>query len=393
MHVEVLTALEDIPAPAWNALVGTDNPFLRHEFLAALERHGCVAAETGWQPHHLLLREGERLLAAVPAYLKSDSWGEFVFDWAWASAYERSGRAYYPKLVCAVPYTPASGPRLLLADGVNPATAAEALVAGGKIACERLDLSSMHWLFPEPIQAQALANAGLSTRVGCQFHWRNPGYRDFGDFLDSFSSKKRKNVKRERRQAREQGITFEIVPGDAVTAEDWQIFHRYYQRTFHAHGNLPTLTAEFFQDIGQRLRDRVLMVQGRDAAGLAATALLLRSDTTLYGRYWGCREERPGVHFESCFYQGINYCIEHGLSTFEPGAQGEHKIARGFLPTLTRSCHWIAEPEFRSAVDDFLRRESAMIMRYMDDLNSHSPYRDPPEATFDPIGADLTGTR
>lgn len=392
MHVEVLSSLDEISASAWNGLHGTDNPFLRHEFLCALERHGCVTPETGWHPRHMLLYDGDRLLAATPAYLKTDSWGEFVFDWAWASAYERAGRPYYPKLISAVPYTPATGPRLLLAADADPALAARTLVAAGRQLCRKMDLSSMHWLFPDPEQASALAAAGLSTRVGCQFHWRNRGYADFDDFLATFSSKKRKNVRRERRQAREQGLTFSIVPGDQVTPDDWKTFHHYYQRTFHAHGNLPIMTTGFFQEIGQALGDRVLMVQGRDASGLIATALLLRSETTLYGRYWGCREELPGVHFETCFYQGIDYCIEQNLQVFEPGAQGEHKIARGFLPTVTRSCHWIADEAFQVAVDDFLRRETAMVYRYMEDLNNHMPYRDPPETTFRPDAMNRTGT-
>lgn len=393
MHVQVLKSLAEISSTDWNALSGTENPFLRHEFLAGLERHGCVSPATGWYPQHLLLYEGDRLLAAAPAYLKADSWGEFVFDWAWANAYERAGQSYYPKLVSAVPYTPATGPRLLLAENADYTTVAQALANGAQQICEQLELSSMHWLFPESPLAQELNAAGLSTRIGCQFHWRNMNYRDFQDFLETFSSKKRKNVRRERRQAREQGLDFEIVPGDAVTPEDWHTFHRFYQRTFHAHGNRPILTAGFFQDIGQKLGDRVLMVQARDTAGLSAAALLLRSDTTLYGRYWGCRDERPGVHFETCFYQGINYCIEHGLQLFEPGAQGEHKIARGFLPAVTRSCHWIADPEFRAAIDDFLHREAAMVLRYMDDLNQHTPYREFPDVSFTMPTAKRTGTR
>lgn len=393
MHVQVLTALDNVSSTAWNHLAGTENPFLRHEFLSALERQGCVSPTTGWQPQHLLLYEGERLLAAAPAYLKADSWGEFVFDWAWANAYERTGRPYYPKLVFAVPYTPATGPRLLVSEGTDYSMAAHAIANAARQLCERLQLSSMHWLFPEPFQARMLEDAGLSTRLGCQFHWQNREYRDFQDFLETFSSKKRKNVRRERRLAREQGLEFEIVPGHAISPEDWRTFHRFYQHTFHAHGNLPILTAGFFREIGTKLGDRVLMIQARDSAGLSAAALLLRSDTTLYGRYWGCRDERPGVHFETCFYQGINYCIEHGLQVFEPGAQGEHKIARGFLPTVTRSSHWIMDPDFRAAIDDFLHRETPMMLRYMDELNDHSPYRVAPEITITLPTVNRTGTR
>jgi len=392
MHVQVINALDEFPAAAWNALQGTDNPFLRHEFLSALERHGCVSPANGWQPYHLLLQEDERLLAAAPGYLKADSWGEFVFDWSWANAYERTGRAYYPKFVSAVPLTPATGPRILLAEGTDPMLAASALASGGQTLCERMKLSSMHWLFPEQGQAEALTAAGLSLRTGCQFHWRNQGYRDFQDFLETFSSKKRKNVRRERRLAAETGLEFVIVPGDAVTDADWLAFFRFYQRTFQLHGNLAVLSLAFFMDIGRNLADRVLMVQGRDSQGLAAAALLLRSDTALYGRYWGCREELPGVHFETCFYQGIAYCIEQGLELFEPGAQGEHKIARGFLPTLTRSCHWIHDPGFRSAIHGFLDRERAMIRSYMTELQGHSPYREPPQAAFEGLAGQPGGT-
>ena len=378
MQVQVINSLEAVSAATWNALAGTANPFLRHEFLIALERNGSVGPGTGWAPSHLLLKDGDRLLASAPAYLKTDSWGEFVFDWAWANAYRQAGRSYYPKLVAAVPYTPATGPRILVANGVDKAQAAGALAEAGRLLCERRQLSSMHWLFPDAADADSLRKAGLSLRSGCQFHWTNGGYRDFSDFLDSFSSKKRKNVRRERRQAAATGLDFTIVAGNRIEAADWAAFHDYYRRTFHDHGNLPVLNLGFFQEIGRTLGSQVVMVQGRDAYGLQAAALLFRSDDALFGRYWGCREERPGVHFETCYYQGIEYCIREGLARFEPGAQGEHKIARGFLPSVTRSCHWIADPGFRRAVQQFLGHESMLIERYMEELHGHSPYRHPP---------------
>lgn len=385
MHIEVVDSIEKVPAERWDQLAGSENPFLRHAFLHGLEVTGCVGPGTGWQPSHLLLRdEQQRLLAAAPAYLKSNSRGEFVFDFSWADAYQRAGGAYYPKLVIAVPFTPATGPRVLHDTTMTRAEAARTIADGMRAICQQQGLSSAHCLFAEEPEALEQADQGLLLRLGCQFHWSNANYPDFDSFLAGFSSKKRKNVRRERRLARQDGATFDMVPGHRVTEADWHHFVRFFTDTFHLYGNRPPLNAAFFRHLAETMGEQVLMAQARDADGLLlAAALLFRSKTTLYGRYWGCREERPGVHFETCFYQGIEYCIRQGLQRFEPGAQGEHKIARGFLPTATYSCHWLQDAGFRSAVADFLERETPMVHQYMQDLNGHMPYREPPTTAFD----------
>lgn len=376
MEASIVTDLDTLAPDVWNGLTGTDNPFLRHEFLAGLEREGCVSPDLGWQPHHLVLRDDHGVAGCIPGYLKGHSWGEFVFDWAWADAYERNGLAYYPKLVHAVPYTPASGPRVLHRPDLTPDTLVSAAAAASCAVADRQDLSSAHWLFPETRQAQALADQDLLTRTGCQFHWQNSSdYRDFQDFLDTLTSKRRKAIRRERRQVHEAGVEMAVVPGDAVAHQDWHLFHELYRRTFEDHGNLPVLTPRFFARCGAELGDRVLMIQARREDELVAAALLLRSEDTLFGRYWGCFEEIPGLHFETCYYQGIGYCIEQGLERFEPGAQGEHKIPRGFLPTATQSCHWIADRRFRHGIADFLERERLLVDDYMERARAHSPYR------------------
>ena len=376
MHARVVTDLSTVDATAWDALNGTDNPFLRHAFLAGLEATGCVHAELGWQPYHLILEDEDGIAAAQPGYLKGHSRGEFVFDFAWADAFARTGRAYYPKLLHAIPFTPATGPRLLTRPGQSPRDCAAYLAGASREVVERLDLSSAHWLFPEPEAAGVLEHQGLLARSGCQFHWTNPGYRDFDDFLDTLRSRRRKAIRRERRQAHEAGLSIELRTGDTLPESDWEAFHALYSRTFHAYGNRPPLSTAFLAHCGRSLGDRVLMVQARREGRMVAAALLLRSGDTLYGRYWGCEEEWPGLHFEACYYQGIEYCIDAGLSRFEPGAQGEHKISRGFLPVETHSLHWVAEPRLRDAIADFLARETPLVHDYIDAMNQHSPYRD-----------------
>ncbi len=376
LQVRTVTGLEEIPRNSWNALKGTTNPFLRHEFLAALERHGAAVPANGWQPMHLLLEEADgALLAAAPAYVKANSWGEFVFDWSWASAYRQAGLEYYPKLVLAVPFSPVPGPRVLTGPRVNPGDACRILASAAEQLCRQQDWSGVHCLFPDDQQMRTLGDTGWLYRMGCQFHWENRGYTDFNAFLESLSSRKRKNIKRERRIAAESGLEFAIVPGHRVTADDWHAFHSFYARTFDEHGNLPVLTPDFFREIGAGLGNAVQMVQARLAGNMVGAALLLRSDDTLYGRYWGCRTELPGMHFETCYYQGIDYCIREGLVRFEPGAQGEHKVPRGFLPRSTHSLHWISEPGFHEAIARFLDREKVMLRSYMDEMNAHSPYR------------------
>lgn len=375
MELRATAAIGDVDAERWNALTGTRNPFLRHEFLAALERHGAVSEENGWVPYHLLLWDDDTLAAAAPAYLKGNSWGEFVFDFAWAHAYERNGLDYYPKLVVAVPYSPVTGPRMLLnpdypADGLR-----HALTDGARQMIEAMEISSVHWLFAEPDDIDALASTDHDVRLGCQYHWQNAGYGDFEDFLAGMSSKKRKNIRRERRRVAEQGLSLRVVHGDEATPALWDALHGFYVKTFHEHGNLPVITRDCFAELGERLGRQVVVFVAESAGTPVAGAICLRSDDTLYGRYWGAERDYDGLHFETCYYQGIDYCIREGLQRFEPGAQGEHKVTRGFLPTLTRSAHYLADPRFRDAVGDFLARERPAVEAFARDMERDAPYR------------------
>lgn len=365
METHVLNSLEGIAAADWNRLRGTDCPFLSHEFLSTLEAHGAVSTSTGWTPHHLLLYDRTRLVGAAPAYLKSHSWGEFVFDFAWADALERAGGAYYPKLVMGVPWTPATGPRMLYAADVDEHEVRTGLAHAARALVRDAELSSAHWLFPREADALALENAGYSARFGCQYHWRNDGYADFSAFLATLNSKKRKNIRRERNRLREAGVTFQLVHGHEVDEPLWSALHRFYVRTFRERGNVPVLTRECLMALGRKLGQRMVVVLAALDDRVIAGALLFRDSERLYGRYWGCDLEMDGLHFETCYYQGIEYCIREGLEVFESGAQGEHKLARGFRPTLTRSAHYLAHPGLRQAVDNFLIRERRAVTRYV----------------------------
>ncbi len=378
MRLERLAGLTDLAATEWNRLVPDRNPFLSHEFLSALERHGCVGDSTGWLPWHIICRNDQgHLLGAAPLYLKFNSYGEFVFDWGWSEAYRLQNRPYYPKLVGAIPYTPIASPRLLLAPGQpQPDETARFLVEFALEESRRQRLSSIHWLFPESADLERLRARGFLARIGCQFHWQNHGYRDFQDFLDGLTAKRRKNIHRERRLVREAGLELRVLSGPEVSEAQWQAVYGFYRSTFHRLGGVPTLTLPFFQEIATTLGHQLLVVlafaQGREVAA----AISFRSDSALYGRHWGCQVDYDSLHFEACYYQGLEYCIQNGLQRFEPGAQGEHKIYRGFLPTLTHSAHWIADPGFRQAIADFLDRETPAVHDYARQLLQHSPYRD-----------------
>ncbi len=376
--LEITENLAAVDAREWNRLVDPDQPFLRHEFLTALEKHGCVGEHWGWVPQHLILRDAKQhLVGAVPLYLKFNSYGEFVFDWAWADAYQRHGMRYYPKLVSAVPYTPASGPRLLAATGHAASVHAPLELAARELA-EGLKVSSLHWLFTPGVQTEWLREQGYLIRQDCQFHWHNQGYADFDAYLATFNAKKRKNLKRERRHVREAGITFRLVGGNEASADDWACFHRYYTSTFERKGGAATLTLDFFQEIGASMGEHLLLVFAMKAAKPVAAAFNVVGDKTLYGRHWGCDESYHSLHFEACYYQGLEYCIDHGLTRFEPGAQGEHKVSRGFLPTPTWSAHWLREPHFRDAIARFLALEAEGVADYMNELSDHSPFRRKP---------------
>lgn len=368
--------IADIPAAAWNRLADPDTPFLRHEFLAAMETHGCVGERLGWIPSHLALRDADDVpLAVAPAYLKFNSYGEFVFDWSWADAYQRHGRDYYPKLVIASPYTPATGPRILTGRAALGAEYARALIQGSLQVAQQLKVSSLHWLFTTEQETDQLESLGLMRRVGCQFHWRNAAHVSFDAFLNTLSSSKRKMIKRERRRVSDSGLHIRRVRGDQVSEAEWVLFHRLYCDTFDKRGGIPTLTLPFFQEIAETMGEQLLLVLAYDGAEIVAAAFNLIGQRSLYGRHWGCVRDYHSLHFEACYYQGLEHCIENALERFEPGAQGEHKISRGFLPTRTWSAHWMADPDFGSAVARFLVAETQGMDNYIAALSNHSPYR------------------
>jgi hypothetical protein len=370
VSVRETAAIAELPAAAWNTLAG-DQPFLRHEFLHALEASGCVAPATGWTPRHLSLWRSEEMVAALPCYAKTHSYGEFVFDWAWAEAYERSGLAYYPKLLSAVPLTPVTGPRLLALDEAMR----EALVAAALERAQRSGVSSWHVLFPDRQGWDLLESAGLLLRHDVQFHWRNPGFRDFDDFLDTLNRDKRRKIRQERRRVAEQGVELRRLGGSGIGDEDWEFFHRCHCRTCFDRGRSPYLNLDFFLRLGRTMPEALLLVLAYKGGVPIAAALDLVDEEALYGRYWGALEFVPGLHFEACYYQGIEHCIAHGLRVFEGGAQGEHKLARGFEPVVTHSAHWLAQPRFAGAVARYLAREAQGVARYVDELNEHSPFR------------------
>ena len=373
--VSRVTSIAAVRAGDWNALA-CDNPFLRHEFLLALERSACIGEGTAWEPCHLLLHDSMgRLVGALPLFLKYDSRGEFVFDWSWADAYERAGLPYYPKLVCSVPFTPATGTRFLLEPDADTATLAAQLIRAARAHAEDIESSSLHVLFPTEQERCWLDAEGFLSRKSCQFHWHNQGYRDFDDFLGYFNSAKRKKVKRERRRIAEAGITFEQLRGDEASESDWDAIFDFYSRTFLRRGRPPYLNRAFFNEIISTMPENLLVVVARYAGQPIATAICFRSKDTLYGRYWGSMADFHSLHFETCYYQGIEYCIREGLERFEPGTQGEHKISRGFNPTTTWSSHWLCDAEFRVAVADFLDRETSHVDMYMEHVEDRVPYR------------------
>jgi hypothetical protein len=367
-NLRVVESLAGVPAAQWNALAA-GNPFLRHEFLGALLDTGCASARTGWQPQFLLLERDGVLAGAAPLFVKSHSRGEYVFDWAWADAYARAGLAYYPKLVCAVPFTPVRGPRLLAAD-----EAARKALAAAALAAAR-EFSSLHVLFAPRAEAALLERQGMLLRRTVQFHWANDGYADFEAFLARLSHQRRKNIRQERRRVREAGVTFRWLEGAAIGARDWEFFYRCYARTYAAHGNRPYLSLEFFQRIGAAMPENLLLVLAERSGAPIAAALDVVGGDALYGRYWGALEHVPLLHFEACYYQGIEYAIARGLARFEGGAQGEHKLFRGLMPVETLSAHWLAHPRFARAVEDYLAREAQGIAQYVNELHEHTPFK------------------
>jgi predicted N-acyltransferase len=378
MRTAVVNQIRDIPRDVWNGISGTAHPFLRHEFLSALESHGCVGDAHGWWPHHLVAYDAtDKLVGVAPLYLKNNSYGEFVFDWAWADAWHRAGIPYYPKLVSSIPYTPVTGSRLLVHPDSDHAAVARALVDRALLLTTETRASSLHWLFTSASDTALLCEAGLMRRTGCHFHWHNDHYASFDDFLSRLSSRKRKKIRRERRRVMEAGVSLSIVHGSEATDAQWRIMHELYCSTFEKKSGVPTLSLGFFQEISNTMGEQVVLVFATHAQRTVAGAIMLRGDDALYGRHWGCRENFNSLHFETCYYQGIEYCICNKLQLFEPGAQGEHKISRGFLPTYTWSVHWIVDTQFRMAIKRYLLQEHELMVDYHDELLQNSPYRKP----------------
>jgi predicted N-acyltransferase len=428
-RTRIVDSPADLDAGMWNALLARQpcpTPFLRHEFLSALTETGCANAESGWSPRfvtiwrstghpsgsganteveadgtvverlaevytvHASSFEGEELVAAAPLYLKSHSYGEYVFDWAWADAYRRNGLEYYPKLLCAVPFTPVAGARLLAVDDESRLT----LAATVRALAEESGVSSLHVLYPTDEEAEVLDAVGMMARRGVQFHWENPGYASFEDFLATLEHKKRKNIRAERRKVREAGVTMRRFKGPDITDEHWRFFNRCYQQTYRDHYSSPYLNLAFFRRIGRTMPENLLIASslvvyqrddgpGSDVTGDAGSNA---PHGTLYGRYWGSIEHVPCLHFETAYYQPLEFCIEERLRAFEGGAQGEHKMARGFMPTVTHSAHWLAHPSFADAVERFLAQETAHMHHYVDELREHDPFK----ATATPCADDTS---
>jgi uncharacterized protein len=376
MRINTSTNITGIDAASWDALDAGGSPFLRHAFLASLERTGCVGTSTGWQPAPITLHDEHGLAAAVPAYVKAHSFGEFVFDFSWAQAYAQNGLAYYPKLVLGVPFTPASGARLLVRPGLDAAKMRAALIDAIHDFATARNFSSIHGLFVAEPDREAFARAGWLARHDVQFHWHNDGYRSFDHYLESFTADKRKKAKRERRRVAEEGITFETLLGPAIDRAAIDEAYDLHRDTFLRHGHEPYLTRAFFRQMPAALGDHFMIKRARCAGETVAVAVFFWSQDALYGRYWGASEQHHSLHFETCYHQGIEFCIERGIRRFEPGTQGEHKVSRGFVPANTWSMHWIVEPRFRAAIGDYLRREGAHVDEYARDIGSHVPYRD-----------------
>ena len=370
MIIEVATSLAGVAPEEWNRLAG-DNPFLRHEFLSALHETGCADPASGWTPHYLLLQRQDALAAAMPLYLKDHSYGEYVFDWAWADAYHRHGLDYYPKLVCAVPFTPVTGMRVLAAA---PRDRAQLITAALALARES-GISSLHCLFPTSEEAQHMAEHGMMLRHGVQFHWMNRNYQSFDEFLADMNHDKRKKIRQERRKVREAGIEFRWVEGQEIGRDEWMFFNRCYRRTYREHHSTPYLNLDFFLRIGQTMPQHLVLIMAYRNGRPLAASLNVRNATRLFGRYWGTLEYHAGLHFETCYYQGIEYCIARGLAVLEGGSRGEHKLARGLMPAATVSAHWLAHPQFSAAVEAFLAREAGSMAHYVDELNERQPFK------------------
>ena len=378
-QLRVIQSISEIDERSWEDLLTPDaGPFLKYAFLNTLEKTGCVGGNTGWQVAHLLVENIQsELIGAMPLYLKQHSYGEFVIDWAWAQAYEQNNLAYYPKALSAIPFTPVRGPRLLVSSKADKAVAQEILVAGLKTLVTQNNLSSAHVLFPENGELTELKKQGFMLRDSVQFHWQNQGYQDFEHFLTALTMKRRKNIRRERAEVASNQLSYRHIAGADATSEDWSFFYRCYENTYIEHHSSPYLTEECIQLLGQSMPENFhLIIACSDKRPIASSLLVIdRFTSKAYGRYWGAIEYLPCLHFELAYYQAIEDCIKEGIQTFEGGAQGEHKMARGFLPTTIQSAHWIADPGFSNAVKRFLEREHEGMAAYVDELEQHIPLK------------------
>ena len=375
MKVKQINSMTQVVCEDWNRLTGDAYPFLRHEFLLALEQSGSVCEQTGWVPAHLLVFDEDQLVAFMPLYLKHHSWGEYVFDHQWAQAYQQHGLDYYPKWLTAIPLTPCQGARIVYKAGIDPIEVTQLLLNFIKQLSEQRGISSWHCLFPVEQQAEQLRSLGLSIREGVQFHWFNKGYRDFDGFLQSLSASKRKMIKRERRRIGEQGVRLLRIAGPDVSELQWRVFYEFHTMTYLKRGSQPYLNLAFFQQIAAAMGEQLLLVLAVKNDKTIAAALNFVGRDTLYGRYWGCYEEYNSLHFEACYYQGLDYCLEHGLQRFDSGAQGEHKISRGFEPITTYSAHWLKDARFAKAIEEFLAREQKAAQLYKQDAASYLPFK------------------
>ena len=375
--IKTVSSIDDIDPEHWQCLAGEDNPLVSHDFLQALETSGCTTAQTGWQPCHLMFFLRGEWVGVAPAYLKSHSMGEYVFDWAWADAWQRNGLPYYPKLLVAVPFTPCQGPRLLLSEAARAELDSTRLHRAMDELMVRLEVHSWHLLFPDHGDQGLLTHAGALHRQGCQFHWFNRNYQAFDDFLGQLTSRKRKSLRKERRQVAEQGITFQHWSGDDLPDVVLDDFFLFYNATYLKRGMSPYLNRTFFRLLAQRLGSQLRIITAeRDGQRIAAALFILGTDT-LFGRYWGCLDDYNHLHFETCYYQGIDLAIAEGLARFDAGAQGEHKLVRGFEPVLTHSWHNVAHPSFRDAVARFCEEEAADVRRYREAALEALPFRQP----------------
>lgn len=375
MDIKSITRLAEIDPKQWDAIAGIDYPFLRHAFLSALESSGSVSEQTGWQTRHIVIREAGELVALMPLYLKAHSWGEYVFDHVWAQAYQSHGLAYYPKYVTSIPFTPCQGSRLAIKPGIEPLPIIDLLMNFIQQQAEQESASSWHCLFPDTFLQDALQAKKLIIREDVQFQWFNRDYRTLDDFLQSLSASKRKMIKRERRKVSEQGIHLLRLEGKAINDTDWQTFHRFYALTYLKRRSQPYLNLAFFLQLAESMPEQLQLILAIKQGTPVAASLFFVGADTMYGRYWGCEKDYDALHFEACYYQGIEYCIERGLQRFDSGAQGEHKIARGFEPITTYSAHWIKNARFSEAISNFVNNERIHVNRYKLGASDYLPFK------------------